>query len=111
ADGVSPEWPIDYATLEPYYDQAERLYHVHGQQGEDPTDPPRGPFPYAAIPHAARMVEIVGRLKAMGLHPSSLPLGLVGPGEPGGCILCNTCNSFPCKISAKADAEVCGIRP
>src|SRR5262245_26758662 len=25
-DGVSPEWPIDYETLEPYYDRAEELY-------------------------------------------------------------------------------------
>ena len=29
-DGVSPAWPIDYETLEPFYEQAERLYHVHG---------------------------------------------------------------------------------
>ena len=28
-DGVSPAWPIDYLDLEPYYDQAERLYQVH----------------------------------------------------------------------------------
>ena len=26
ADGVSPAWPIDYETLAPYYDRAERLY-------------------------------------------------------------------------------------
>ncbi len=30
-DGVSPAWPIDYDTLAPYYDRAERLYHVHGE--------------------------------------------------------------------------------
>ena len=35
-DGVSPAWPIKYRDLEPYYDQAERLYQVHGQQGIDP---------------------------------------------------------------------------
>ena len=35
-DGVSPAWPVDYDTLEPYYDAAERLYHVHGQHGVDP---------------------------------------------------------------------------
>jgi choline dehydrogenase-like flavoprotein len=28
-----------------------------------------------------------------------------------GCILCSTCNSFPCRIHAKSDAETCGIRP
>ena len=39
-DGVSPEWPIDYETLEPYYDRAERLYEVHGDSGDDPTEPP-----------------------------------------------------------------------
>ena len=39
-DGVSPAWPIDYDTLEPYYERAERLYHVHGEDGLDPTEPP-----------------------------------------------------------------------
>ena len=33
-DGVSPAWPIDYDTLAPYYDRAERLYHVHGEHGD-----------------------------------------------------------------------------
>jgi choline dehydrogenase-like flavoprotein len=109
ADGISPAWPIDYDTLAPYYDRAERLYHVHGQQGADPTDPPRGSFPFAPIPHAPGMTEIVDGLTRQGLHPSPLPLGLIRPGEAGGCILCNTCNSFPCRIHAKSDAEVCGI--
>ena len=111
ADGVSPAWPIDYDTLAPWYDRAEQLYHVHGEAGADPTDPPRGPFPYAPIPHASGMSAIVAKLEAQGLHPSPLPLGLIRPGEAGGCQLCNTCNSFPCRIQAKSDAEVCGVRP
>ena len=105
-DGVSPAWPIDYATLEPYYERAERMYHVHGQAGVDPTEAPRGPFPYDAVPHARVIDDIVTRVKAQGLHPSPLPLGLLD-----GCILCNTCNSFPCKIRKKGDAEVCGVAP
>jgi choline dehydrogenase-like flavoprotein len=48
-DGRSPAWPIDYDTLAPYYDRAERLYHVHGQSGVVPTEPGRGPFPFAPI--------------------------------------------------------------
>jgi choline dehydrogenase-like flavoprotein len=111
ADGVSPAWPIDYDTLAPYYDRAEELYHVHGAIGDDPTEPARGPFPYAPIPHSAGMQEIIDRLRGMSLHPSPLPLGLINPGEDGGCQLCNTCNSFPCRIHAKSDAEVCGITP
>jgi choline dehydrogenase-like flavoprotein len=111
ADGVSPAWPIDYDTLAPYYNRAEELYHVHGAIGDDPTEPARGPFPYAPIPHSTGMQEIIDRLRGMSLHPSPLPLGLINPGEDGGCQLCNTCNSFPCRIHAKSDAEVCGITP
>jgi choline dehydrogenase-like flavoprotein len=111
ADGTSPAWPISYDILEPYYDAAERLYHVHGQAGDDPTEGPRAPYPYPPVPHAPRIAEIVEGLRAQGLHPSSLPLGLIRPGEPGGCRLCNTCNSFPCRVDAKSDADVVCVRP
>jgi choline dehydrogenase-like flavoprotein len=110
-DGVSPKWPIDYETLEPYYERAERLYHVHGQEGSDPTEPPRqAPYPYGPVPHGSAMETIVERLRAQGLHPSPLPLGLIRPGEEGGCVLCNTCNSFPCRVQAKSDADVLCVR-
>jgi choline dehydrogenase-like flavoprotein len=110
ADGVSPAWPITYDTLEPYYERAERLDHVRGQHGIDPTEVPRGAFPHEAIPHADGMEAIVRDLRALGLHPSPLPLGLLRPGETDGCMLCNTCNSFPCRVGAKSDAEVCCVR-
>ena len=110
-DGVSPAWPIDYATLEPYYARAERLYQVHGAAGDDPTEPPRGPYPHPPIPHAPEIAATVERLREQGLHPSPLPLGLIDPGEPDGCILCNTCNSFPCQRHAKSEADVCCVRP
>jgi choline dehydrogenase-like flavoprotein len=109
SDGVSPAWPITYETLAPYYDQAERLYHVHGQCGLDPTEPPRRPYPFPPIPHAPGMAAIVERLREQGLHPSPLPLGLINPGDADGCILCRTCNSFPCRIERKSDAEVCCV--
>ncbi len=110
-DGISPAWPIDYETLAPYYDRAERLYHVRGQHGLDPTEPPRGPFPYEPIPHATGMERLAGQLRHQGLHPSPLPLGIMRPGETDGCVLCNTCNSFACKIHAKSEADVCCVRP
>ena len=111
ADGLSPAWPVDYETLAPYYDRAERLYEVHGERGHDPTEPPRGPFPHPPIPHADEIADVVGRLREQGLHPSPLPLGLRRPGAPDGCILCNTCNSFPCQRHAKSEAESCCVRP
>jgi choline dehydrogenase-like flavoprotein len=111
ADGVSPAWPIDYETLAPYYDRAEQLYKVRGAVGDDPTEPPRGPYPYPPVPHAPGMARLAERLRAQGLHPSPLPLGLIDPGAPDGCRLCNTCNSFVCRIHAKSDADVIAVRP
>lgn len=108
-DGASPAWPIDYDTLAPYYDRAERLFQVHGLAGLDPTEPPRGPFPFAPIPHSSQMEQIVNALRQQGLHPFPLPLGLIRPGEPGGCQLCATCNSFPCKLRMKSDAQSCCV--
>jgi choline dehydrogenase-like flavoprotein len=105
-DGTSPAWPIDYDTLEPFYARAEEMYDVHGAQGLDPTEPPRGPFPHGPVPHSPGMSAIVEQLVAMGLHPSPLPLGL-----RDGCILCNTCNSFVCKLHAKSEADVSCVRP
>jgi choline dehydrogenase-like flavoprotein len=57
------------------------------------------------------MASLVEELRGLGLHPSPLPLGLLQPGEPGGCQLCNTCNSFPCQLQKKSDAEVCVVTP
>ena len=111
ADGISPAWPIDYDTLEPFYERAESLYHVRGKEGIDPTEPPRGPFPHEPVPHGPEMAEIVEKLRRQGLHPSPLPLGLLRVGEDDGCILCSTCNSFVCKLHAKSEADVCCIRP
>ena len=110
-DGVSPAWPIDYDTLEPYYERAERLYHVCGEAGVDPTEPPREPFPFPAVPHQPEIAAIVEKLRDQGLHPSALPLGLMRVGEADGCILCSTCNSFVCKVHAKSEADVCCVRP
>jgi len=109
ADGISPAWPIDYDTLAPYYTRAEQLYHVHGGN-DDPTEPTRDPYPYPPISHSPEMSAVIQGLRAQGLHPSPLPLGLIRPGEPGGCLLCNTCNSFPCRIQRKSDAEVCCVQ-
>jgi choline dehydrogenase-like flavoprotein len=57
------------------------------------------------------MARIAARLREQGLHPSPLPLGVLNPGDPGGCRLCNTCNSFVCRIHAKSDADVIAVRP
>src|ERR687888_580736 len=62
--GVSPAWPLTYDDLEPYYTEAEKLYLVHGERGEDPTEAPAsGPFPYPAVSLEPRFHARVERLE------------------------------------------------
>ena len=108
---MSPAWPIDYDTLAPYYDRAERLTACAARPASTRPTRRAARFRYPAVPHAAGMQRLVDDCAGMGLHPSPLPLGLLRPGDEGGCVLCNTCNSFPCKLGAKSDAEVCCVEP
>jgi choline dehydrogenase-like flavoprotein len=109
--GTSPAWPIRYADLEPYYAEAERIYHVHGAAGDDPTEPERSsPFPYPAVPNEPYMDALAGRLRGQGLHPFFLPMG-IDLRDGGRCIRCKTCDGFPCQVDAKGDADMCAVRP
>src|SRR3954463_4606447 len=93
--GVSPAWPISYDELEPYYTQAERMYHVHGERGEDPTEPPASsPYPHPAVTHETRIEELSDHFTAEGLKPFHTPLGVqLDEANPhtSRCIRCNTC--------------------
>ena len=78
-DGVSPAWPINYADLEPWYTQAERLYQVHGERGIDPTEPPAAdalPLP-GDQPRATHRPAEQRPAPAPGLHPFPLPNGIL----------------------------------
>jgi len=113
--GTSPAWPIAYEDMEPYYTAAERMYHVHGQRGEDPTEPPsREPYPHPAVSHEPRIQHLHDDLVALGLKPFHVPLGIMldekNP-RTSKCIRCETCDGHPCLVQAKADAQVCGVDP
>jgi len=108
--GESPAWPITYADLEPYYSQAEHLYHVHGSSEGDPTEPPRSsPFPHRPIPHAPRIATLVKRLRDSGACVSPIPRAI--DYEGGKCVLCAGCDSYYCQLDAKMDAEIAALRP
>jgi quinoprotein glucose dehydrogenase len=48
--GVHVDWPIDYETLDPYYQEAEERIGVAGEQGPDPLDPRGAPYPMPPVP-------------------------------------------------------------
>ncbi|HAV63570.1 MAG TPA: dehydrogenase [Verrucomicrobiales bacterium] len=113
--GVSPAWPVGYDEFEPWYTEAERLYHVHGNVGEDPTEPWRsGPYPHPAISHERRIELLSEDFALQGLRPFHTPLGvMLDEQNPrrSPCIRCSTCDGHPCLINAKADAHVCCVEP
>jgi choline dehydrogenase-like flavoprotein len=119
AGGISPAWPLGYDIFEPYYGQAEALFKVHGQRGEDPWEPPSStPYPYKPVTHAPKIAELDRDLRGIGLHPFHLPLGiLLDEAEDGTaartstCIKCSYFDGFPCPLNGKADAQVICIDP
>jgi choline dehydrogenase-like flavoprotein len=117
-EGLSPAWPLPYEVFEPYYSEAEALFHVHGQRGEDPCEPvSSSQFPYPPVSHEPRIQALSDRLTEQGLHPFHLPLGIllderdgkVSPTSP--CIRCDAFDGFPCLLNGKADAQVICVDP
>lgn len=103
-------WPIDYRDLEPHYTVAERLLHVHGASGVDPTEPPRScgyPAPPGPIAEVSR--TIAAAANALGMHPVQLPLAInhsAREANRGKCISCPTCDTYACAIGAKNDIAI-----
>jgi choline dehydrogenase-like flavoprotein len=117
-DGISPAWPVAYEQFEPYYTEAERLFHVHGRRGEDPNEPPSSaPFPYPPVSHEPAIQALSDGLSRQGMHPFHLPLGILldekdGKATPTSvCIRCDTFDGFPCPLNGKADAQVICVDP
>jgi choline dehydrogenase-like flavoprotein len=113
--GISPAWPVSYDDLEPYYLKAERLYHVHGKRGEDPTEPKAsGPYPHPPISHEPRIQQLSDDFERLGLKPFHTPLGLqIDEQNPQAskCIRCDTCDGYACLVGAKSDAQVLCVDP
>lgn len=112
--GVSPAWPISYADLEPYYTQAERLYHVHGDRGSDPCEPrASAPFPYPALAAEPAIAEMEAGLRALGRRPFPAPLGvrIAEDDRTRSPLRLSTFDGYPDLTESKADAQVVGVSP
>ena len=114
--GVSPAWPLSYADLEPYYTEAERLYLVHGERGEDPTEPSASaPYPVpgglarAAHPAAARRLRgapATSRSTCRSASTSTSPIP-----RRARCVRCDTLRRLPVpdrRQGRRARAAACG---
>ncbi len=107
--GNSPAWPFGYDTLEPYYDVAEQMYHVHGRRGTDPTEPPAsGEYPLPQLPYEPLIKDLDEKLKRIGLKPFPLPMGVNLPQDTDkniSPVVLEYFDGFPDLTDSKADAQ------
>ncbi|HVV85783.1 MAG TPA: GMC family oxidoreductase [Kofleriaceae bacterium] len=106
-------FPFDYDELEPYYDEAEALLQIAGDDDGDPTAPRRRrPYPQAPAPLAPISQRLADAARARGLSPFRLPLAINhGAAGRAPCQACRTCDTFACAIEAKNDVATMMIRP
>lgn len=106
--GTTPGWPVSYAQMEPWYQTAEALYQVRGALGQDPTEPQHsGQYAFPPVPDEPAIADLRQRLLRIGLHPSSLPLGVdierwLARGQ-------TPWDAFPDTCGGKMDAETVGL--
>jgi choline dehydrogenase-like flavoprotein len=65
-DGVADDWPIDYATLEPYFAENDRMMGVSGLAG-DPAYPPKQP-PMPPLPLGKSGTRFGKAMNELGWH-------------------------------------------
>jgi choline dehydrogenase-like flavoprotein len=113
--GTSPAWPFDYDTLENYYEQAERLYSVHGKRGIDPSEPyALHEYPLPPLPYEPLIQDLEVKLKQLGLQPFPLPMGVKLPQDYTKTetpVLLENFDGFPDPTDSKADGQVSALRP
>ena len=73
--GQAPGWGLSQGDFEPWYDQAESLYRVHGRRGIDPTEPAAArPYDFAPRPVEPFFEELRLAFGRQGVRPYPLPL-------------------------------------
>jgi choline dehydrogenase-like flavoprotein len=104
-DGVGDDWPLDYATLEPYYDQNARMMGVAGLAG-DPAYPPKEP-PLPPVPLGALGETLLRGFNRLGWHcwPSDSAIATREHEGRAPCINLGPC-IMGCAQGAKGSTDV-----
>lgn len=104
-------WPFSYDDLEPYYSQVERMFDVHGNLGEDPTEPEHSEsYPYPRLEHEPTIERLASSMRAQGLHPFHTPNALNVVTEADRAAV-TTADGCPDDTGMKAEADNKLIRP
>jgi len=104
-DGIGEDWPIDYATLEPWYDENARMMGVAGLAG-DPAYPPKEP-PLPPVPLGKLGETLASGFDSLGWHwwPSDSAIATQEHAGRAACINLGPC-LMGCAQGAKGSTDV-----
>ena len=104
-DGVADDWPLDYATLEPWYDLNAQMMGVAGLAG-DPAYPPKQPT-LPPVPLGKLGETLAGGFDALGWHwwPSDSAIATAEHAGRAPCINLGPCITG-CAQGAKGSTDV-----
>jgi choline dehydrogenase-like flavoprotein len=100
------DWPLTYEDLEPFYDHAEKIIGVAGDNTDNPFAAPRKvAYPMPPGPDMAGVHPVAEVAREMGYHPYTAPTGANSQDYDGrpACRNCGHCAFFGCPIHAKGD--------
>ena len=100
--GIGTDWPISYDDLDPYYQEAEELIGVAGEQGPAAMDPRGKPFPMAPLPLTYNLTLLKEWASKAGITMWSQPSAKNSRPYDGRSACCrnDTCTPI-CPIGAK----------
>jgi len=95
--GIHQDWPVDYETMDPYYQEAEERIGIAGEQGPEPLDPRGAPYPMPAVPLSWTLERLREWVNEAGVPTWSNPVSKNTVPWRGRnvCQRCDTCNVCP----------------
>ncbi len=104
-DGVADDWPVDYATLEPFFAENDRMMGVSGLAGDPAYPAHQPPMPPLALGKSG--TRFANALNRLGWHwwPSDTTLATTEYEGRAPCINLAHC-SFGCAQGAKASTDI-----
>ncbi len=104
-DGVADDWPIDYATLEPFYAVNDRMMGVSGLAG-NPAYPPKD-VPLPPVPLGRLGERLAGGFNQLGWHwwPSDNAIATRDYEGRAACVNLGPCTTG-CAQGAKGSVDV-----
>jgi choline dehydrogenase-like flavoprotein len=105
--GISINWPITYADVEPWYSQAEQELGVSGDSSQDLGSPRTRPYPLPRVPQTYLDKQWEAAAATIGLRVESTPQARNSQNYDGRPACCGSSSCIPlCPIGAKYDGAV-----